>query len=200
MGMSSEAEGYVVPFGTTSTAVAASMTPVSKPHIPDHELFHLIGRGSYGEVWLARNIVATFRAVKIVYRSSFDRDRPYEREFAGIQKFEPISRSHEGLVDILQVGRNEAESYFYYVMELADSVSPVPDSQREVSSSLIGDDVQPETRDPKVETYVPRTLRHDLEQRSRLPLSKCIDLGLAMTSALAHLHKQGLVHRDVKPS
>jgi len=38
----------------------------------------------------------------------------------GIQKFEPISRSHEGLVDILQIGRNDRDGYFYYVMELAD--------------------------------------------------------------------------------
>ena len=33
-----------------------------------------------------------------------------------------------------------------------------------------------------------------------MPLAECLDLGLAMTSALAHLHKHGLVHRDVKPS
>jgi len=34
------------------------------------------------------------RAVKIVYRSNFEDAKPYEREFKGIQKFEPISRSH----------------------------------------------------------------------------------------------------------
>ena len=89
------------------------------PAIPDHELLRLIGRGSYGEVWLARSKLGTLRAVKIVYRATFEDSRPFEREFKGIQKFEPISRSHEGLVDILQVGG--AEDYFYYVMELADA-------------------------------------------------------------------------------
>ena len=79
-----------------------------------------IGEGSYGEVWLARSAVGTLRAVKIVYRKPFRRDHPFEREFKGIQKFEPISRSHEGRVDILQIGRGER--YFYYVMELADGV------------------------------------------------------------------------------
>jgi serine/threonine protein kinase len=46
----------------------------------------------------------------------------------------------------------------------------------------------------------PRTLRHDLKQRCRLPVDECIEIGLALTSAVDHLHKQGLVHRDIKPS
>src|SRR2546426_7957779 len=90
------------------------------PAIPDHELLKRIGGGSYGEVWLARNALGAYRAVKIVYRASFEHERPFEREFAGIQKFEPISRLHEGLVDLLQVGRNDAEGWFYYVVERAD--------------------------------------------------------------------------------
>ena len=75
--------------------------------MPDHTLIRRVGKGSYGEVWLARNALGTWRAVKIVRRSAFDDDRPYEREFAGIQRFEPISRSHESQLNILQVGRAE---------------------------------------------------------------------------------------------
>src|SRR5882762_715053 len=92
------------------------------PQIPDHELLRRIGRGSYGEVWLARNVMGTYRAVKVVYRRTFDNARPFEREFRGIQKFEPVSRLHDGLMDILQVGRNDQAGHFYYVMELADPV------------------------------------------------------------------------------
>jgi hypothetical protein len=92
------------------------------PQVPDHALLRCIGRGSYGEVWLARTALGTFRAVKVVYRDDFEEARPYEREYSGIPKYEPVSRSHPGLVDVLQVGRNEAEGYFYYVMELADDV------------------------------------------------------------------------------
>ena len=51
----------------------------------------------------------TLRSVKVVHRAAFDDDRPYEREFAGLQKLEPLSRTHEGFVDLLQVGRNDAE-------------------------------------------------------------------------------------------
>src|SRR5206468_9614699 len=83
-------------------------------------LLPLIGRGSYGEVWLARNAIGTMRAVKIVHRQSVERAEHFEREFNGLLKFEPISRSHDGLVDILQIGRRDDAGYFYYVMELAD--------------------------------------------------------------------------------
>ena len=48
--------------------------------------------------------------------------------------------------------------------------------------------------------YFPRTLRSELNAKGHLPLAQCIDIGLTITSALAYLHQQGLVHRDVKPS
>src|SRR5215471_7727440 len=97
------------------------------PQIPDHELIRRIGQGAYGEVWLARNALGTWSAAKIVYRNNFKDERPYEREFTGIRRFEPLSRSNEGFVDVLQVGRDEAGGWFYYVMELADQAEPAPD-------------------------------------------------------------------------
>jgi serine/threonine protein kinase len=105
------------------SAVVRSQLSINSPapRIPDHELLQLIGRGSYGEVWLGCNKLGTLRAIKIVRRAAFEDARPFEREFKGIQKFEPISRSHDGLVDILQVGGTE--EYFYYVMELADDAT-----------------------------------------------------------------------------
>ena len=90
------------------------------PAIPDHAMLRCIGRGSYGEVWLARSVLGEYRAVKVIHRRAFGDNRPFEREFEGIKKFEPISRSHESQVQILHVGINEAEGYFFYVMELAD--------------------------------------------------------------------------------
>src|SRR5665213_1097305 len=95
----------------------------SSPAIPDHELLRLIGRGAYGEVWLARNALGTLRAVKIVRRQSFGRAEHFEREFKGLLKFEPISRSHEGLVYVLQIGRRDDAGCFFYIMELADGLN-----------------------------------------------------------------------------
>src|SRR6266540_4902929 len=109
-----------------SNTPIASVTP---PHVPDHELLRCIGGGSYGEVWLARSVIGTWRAVKVVHRRTFEDERPFEREFQGIQKFEPISRSHEGLVDVLQVGQNAAAGCFYYAMELADDAAKNPNDE-----------------------------------------------------------------------
>jgi WD40 repeat protein/serine/threonine protein kinase len=148
--------------------------------IPDHELLRCIGRGSYGTVWLARNSMAVYRAVKIVYRKSFSDHRPFEREWSGIRRFEPISRSHEGFVDVLHVGINEQEGYFYYVMELGDD--------RES-----GQDINPAS-------YAPKTLSGEIALHGRLGASECLKVGLALSQALAELHRAGLVHRDIKPS
>jgi tetratricopeptide (TPR) repeat protein len=43
-------------------------------------------------------------------------------------------------------------------------------------------------------------LAAELKGRGRLPLDECVQIGLALTQALAYLHRQGLVHRDIKPS
>src|SRR5689334_8755027 len=86
--------------------------------IPDHSLLCQIGRGAYGDVWLARNVFGQFRAVKLIYRNRFSDPRPFEREFEGIRRFEPISRSHTSQLAILHVGKNDAAGCFYYVMEL----------------------------------------------------------------------------------
>jgi WD40 repeat protein len=154
-----------------------SFPPVA---IPDHQLLRRIGRGSYGEVWLARTTTGMYRAVKIVYRNAFEQQRPFERELSGIRKFEPISRSHEGFIDVLHVGINEEQGYFFYVMELGDDRAS-------------GQNIDPAN-------YSPKTLSGEIALHGKLPFQDCLELGLALSLALAELHKHGLVHRDVKPS
>ncbi len=176
------------------------------PHVPDHELIRRIGQGAYGEVWLARNALGTWRAVKIVYRDNFKDARPYEREFAGIRRFEPLSRSNEGFVDVLQVGRDDAGGWFYYVMELADDVAEAEEKrgegQKEHEEPLAAVVTVPSAPSPLCSPahYVPRTLSFDLHHRGRLPLEDCLQLGLTLSFALGHLHRHGLIHRDIKPS
>ncbi len=192
------------------------------PVIPDYTVLRRIGGGAYGEVWLARNMTGSHFAIKVVHRRLFDHDRPYERELDGIQRFEPISRSHPSQVAIHQVGKNSAEGYFYYVMDLADDAAAdsrcpeVSEAPRDPTSDLrpltttpglssapagLISDLRPLASRPLVaDTYVPRTLKHLMRTRGRLPFAECLDIALALATALENLHGHGLVHRDIKPS
>lgn len=149
----------------------------AKPEVPDYTLLSCIGAGSYGRVWLARSVTGQYRAVKVVYRSSFTDDHPFDREFAGVQNYEPLSRAHPALVPVLHVGINREAGYFYYVMEAADDC-------------VHGRDIDPPA-------YVPRTLTAELRRRKRLPVDECLEIGLALSGALDVLHRNGRVHRDI---
>src|SRR6266496_3195194 len=148
------------------------------PVIPDHEVLRVIGRGAYGEIWLARTLTGALRAVKIVYRSTFETERAFRREFEGMSSFEPISRAHAGFIDILHVGRTS--DYLYYIMELADD-------------HLAG-------RNIDIVHYEPRTLKSELDRQKHLSASESIRLGVSLTEALQALHEHELIHRDIKPS
>ena len=192
-----------MPSEEQATPPGNPFAPTASPVVPDHELLRLIGRGAYGEVWLARNAIGTLRAVKIVHRSGFQRTEHFEREFKGLLKFEPISRSHGGLVHVLQIGRRDDAGYFFYVMELADAVQPRSENgglmMEDGKGSKDGNRLPPSSvLDPQ--NYAPRTLRSELETRGSLPPAECVGLGLKLASALEHLHANGLLHRDIKPS
>ncbi|TLD69874.1 PEGA domain-containing protein [Phragmitibacter flavus] len=152
----------------------------SRPRIHDHETLKLIGRGAYGEVWLAKSVTGVMRAVKVVWRSDYDYVEAFEREFEAIKKYEPVSRRHAGLVPVLQVGRNDEEGFYYYVMELADDVE--------------------EGREIKAETYRPLTLTALLRKEGRVKSAACLKIGETVAEGLHFMHGQGLIHRDVKPS
>jgi len=154
------------------------------PNVPDHKLLRCIGRGAYGEVWLARNMTGAYRAVKVIYRSRFENDKPFKREFEGIEKYEPVSRLHPSQLNILHVGNSPGRDCFYYIMELADDV----DSGYVSAKSF------------QAENYVPTTLRSKLSRGNIIPLEDCVDLGLSLTTALDNLHGHQLVHRDIKPA
>jgi len=143
-------------------------------------MLRCIGKGSYGEVWLARTLTGSLRAAKVVRREDFELDRTFEREFEGIMRFEPISRNHPGLVHILHVGRSDEEGFYYYLMELGDD--------RESGSRVEPGD------------YEPRTMGTDRAMKKRLSVKECVEHGIVLADALAHLHEHDLTHRDIKPS
>jgi serine/threonine protein kinase len=159
---------------------AQSIGTSDSPVIPDHNLIKCIGRGAYGEVWLARDVIGRHDAVKIVKARNFPHAAPYEREFKGIERYASISRNHPGLVQALHIGRRDAQGCFFYIMELADDASG--------ATSV----------DPS--RYLPKTLASELARRGHLPVQESVQIGLAMCGALGHLHERRLAHRDVKSS
>lgn len=148
--------------------------------IPNYQLLRLIGKGGYGEVWVAKNAVGVLHAMKIIHRSAFQTAEPFEREFRGVQNYMPISLGHPGLVPVLYVGREEKLGCFYYAMELADDVN---------SDAAV---------DP--ERYMPRSLDHELLVRGPLSAKESIEIGMRLAETLDYIHRQKLVHRDIKPS
>jgi len=162
--------------------VAVQRPAEALPATPGYELFQApFAQGAYGTVWLAKNKAGQWRALKVVYLAKFENDSaPYEREYAGVQQYQPISDRHPGLLRVEFVSEKMAD-YFYYVMELADALAP--DWKKNPA------------------TYQPRDLvstRAELRGR-RLPVPECVRLGITLCEALEFLHQQGLTHRDIKP-
>lgn len=164
--------------------IRLSLPEEELPDAPEYEIITpAVGKGGFGKVWIARNAIGQWQALKAVHAATFGDNRlPYETEFKGLQRYKPVSEKHPGLLRIDLVSKMKPEGYFYYVMELGDAQSP-------------GWEKQPQL-------YKPIDLENLRRQAvgRRLPVKECLRIVTVLADALAFLHQQGLAHRDIKPS
>ena len=142
------------------------------PRIPDFEVIRLLGRGGFGEVWLARCKVDVYRAIKVLPKRALT-----QVELNGIRTCAIQAGGHPNVITVLHVG--ETPDWLYYVMELADGYRTAP--------TFHSDD------------YEPRTLQSDLGRRGHLQFAEAISIARQVLAGLRHLHERDLLHRDVKP-
>ena len=92
------------------------------PKIPDYDLIKLIGEGGFGQIWMGKDALGLYRAIKIIRYDDSKSLESYQAEHNGIRHYAPYSRKYDGLIDIHHVGIREEEGFYYYVMDLADDL------------------------------------------------------------------------------
>ncbi|MFH0980705.1 MAG: protein kinase [Planctomycetota bacterium] len=198
------------------------------PKVAGYRLIEAIGRGTFGEVWLAEELLTGLRrAVKLLPKTPQAGGPSPLRELKGVREYQEKSKDHPCLLQIYHVG--ETPECYYYAMELADPTIPAspPDgaveaevaagvSPAEEETGLRGRrPLQPAPGPPRqsgsldthrtdadagAREYRPLTLAALIAREAPMPAARALDITAQVLRGLEHLHAQGLIHRDVKPS
>lgn len=184
------------------------------PDVPDFDMIRPIGRGGFGQVWLATNrTTGHLRAVKVISLRPTGRADPAAREITSLTRLEAnLGRQHPNLLHIHHVGKTAR--YLFYVMDPADDVAGTRASDdpnyRPATLQARLQDGPPGGKGDRSNLCIAPEGRAPAEGWSRqigpvpfssaLPPEVCLDYARQLLSGLASLHAAGMVHRDVKPA
>jgi eukaryotic-like serine/threonine-protein kinase len=185
---------------------ARSSEPRAAPGVPDFELLRPIGRGGFGEVWLATNrTTGRLCAVKVIPLRFSGQGDPAAREINSLTRLEANSRCrHPNLLQIDHVGKTA--THLFYVMDAADDISGEPASTkpdyRPATLQTVLQEGKGDWSNSRAAPGTDRRLVGPFRQIGPVPFSPevCLDYARQLLAGLAMLHGAGMVHRDVKPA
>lgn len=167
-----------------ASALPAVVRTLAEPAdwpISDYQRVVLCGEGAYGSVWVVRDRVGVYRALKTIDLERIGRISARCREREALEAYCKRVRRAAYLITIYHVG--QVGQMLYYTMDLADDVR--------FPAAMIHDDF------PR--NYQPLLLSTIIEA-GRLRPDIALELGRRMLRGLAALHDAELVHRDIKPT
>ncbi len=125
--------------------------------VPDYQLIAKCGRGSFGDVYVARGLSGSLVALKVIEKNNYS-----EKEFNGLKYYCSRCSNSPFLVKIYHTG--ETESFFYYTMELADNLG---DDDHYIPATLANRLVDTKRLDPHIVKDLALNLLSGLETLHR---------------------------------
>jgi serine/threonine protein kinase len=175
----------------------------------DFEIIRLLGKGGMGEVYEARQLNPPRPVALKVLAPWLAEDEDALKRFwreAAI----PAQLDHPGIVRIIATGKTE-KGIAYYAMQLVRGLTLTqlirqaalagPDSNQPTTveradQTPSGAGAEPADLFPPAEPAAPPVLWRYRQDRYRV----VVEVGVQAARALASAHRQGVLHRDVKPS
>lgn len=145
---------------------------VKEFEIPNFDLIKRIGEGSYGQVWIAKDLLGNSFAAKVFPNG--DDESLTNQEWQGIESYRAISLRHPELLSIYHIGKTS--SLCYYIMDLADPI------------------------DPHSQEFFPKTLSNLIKRNHHFERKEVLSIARQLALCLDRFHSEDLIHRDIKPS